>query len=350
MKSNFSFSTLFLVAGLSLLVSACPQGEDETSMEDTLLLAALASSNPNSALSPQQQKATVAANAAVGASSAAASAASMTAHNEHQKMQQMVAGYLANGRDPVYIREAMAEYLSKDKDSVELAAITVTSSSGTQGNMSYTFSGTVDGYAKITMTYDLSTYMPYITSPCEVTYDTLDTTTPQGTAEFVNGSLAYNGSYTSGTYSGSSTGSATINFSNYGTMYIDQYSYAKWMKDLFADPLALAGQYATDPCEAMKSMYASIYEFYSFATLGGDINYNTTSNYSGTSSSGSYSASSSFSTVLNSANGLVVDNETVTFTDFTYAYDSTFSASSGALSGSMTITFSGTIDDWLQRP
>ena len=344
----------------TFLVAACPAQEDNTA-RDMTLLAALASQNSGSGsvLNTQQTQAataaTAASNAATSASSSsgAAGGANMQAYNKMQGMNRVLASYLENGKDPVYLRTAMKKFtgdVRAARQKAELAAITIDSTSGTTPNRSYTFHGDINGYTVAATSYDVGTYNPALGS-CIITYLVADLNSTKGTATFTNGTITYSGTNNSGTVGTVSTanahwtGGADVVYAGYGTAYIDTMTYINWLKNNAASaPSVLSGT----NCAAIQAYYAGFYSFLVPATIDGSMSYTNdyTYTYSADSSTGVFASSGNQTTVINSPAGLTINSDTVTMENLTYnlVYNLTQNTGTYSYTGTYTMTFTGTLN------
>jgi hypothetical protein len=338
--------TIILLIALSAFIftSACKKDEEDTTARDTVILLALANSGGGigSLLTPQQQQSTAAASAA----SSAAGSISVTptsAFNDSKARDRLFADILNNGKDPLFARQAVKEYVlaranKKNASAVQLA-FTTTPNGTANGYVKYDITDSNTCYKVDTVSIDLQTYLSYyITSSCPVTYKAYNGI--QGT-QTANAVLTFL-SATSMNLAG------TIAFDNCGTTYTDYYSLMQMMKNA-QDAGATSvggipgGGTVTDMCSMMQMMAQFTDSIMPKVVLGGTLTVDATQNYVAPSSGGTYSATQT-STV--DSTDFTIDGTTVTLENLVYGFDMniTMSAQAYAYTGSLSISITGTVN------
>lgn len=356
MKTLKSMSLFFAVILSAIFLTACPKDKD-TTMRDLTLLAVLASRpSTGSLLNTEQYQSSSTASAASSAASSSTSATGATAFVAQPDTQKLIAGIMENGRDPVYAREAVRAYHEKMKKSdkgeltANLAALTATSTGGTTSgtygtagwasNKTYNISGFLDGIVVTTTNVDVGASNPYFGGSCIVSAKTLVPGAKKGTVTFNPGStLAWAVTAGSGTY----TTALNLTFADYGSYWIDMYTYIALLKQMISGTFTIAGG---TPCEIYKNMY-ELYmnRIIQYNVLNGNMTGSATSKYSYTpyTAGGTYISSSSGSSSVQSSN-LTLDGTAVTPLNINYSYSSNVTVSGmSAASGSFSITISGTV-------
>lgn len=340
----------------AFVLTACPKDKDNT-MRDLSLLALL-SSRPaaGSLLNTEQYQSSSAAAAASSAASSSTSATGATAMIIQPDAQKLVAGILENGRDPVYAREAVRAYHETMKKSdkggpmANLAALTATSTGGTTtgtygtagwaSNKTYNLSGFLDGVVVTNQSIDIGASNPYIGGSCVVTVKNLVPGQKKGTVTFNSGStLAWAVTAGAGTY----TTALNLTFADFGSMWMDMYTYIALLKQMLAGTYVVAG---STPCEIYKNMYELFMNrIIQYNIINGNMTGSATNKYSYTpyTAGGSYISSQSGSSNVQSSN-LTLDGTAVTPLNINYSYSSNLSVSgTSAATGSFSITISGTV-------
>ncbi|MDV6234278.1 hypothetical protein CH379_001370 [Leptospira ellisii] len=348
MKTNKSliFSLILLTAFI-----ACKKDKKDDSTQNLALLALL-NNGTSGQLSPEQKSASSTANGAVNAATAAQNnGGGMTASNDIQTEQMLVARIFENGMDPIVARETSSQIAALHKDKkenpVHLTAIT-SNSTGVSPNLTYTFSGDVPGNGINVTSTDIGAFLGV--PGCSI--DIISASGAQGTATFANGTLAYTGSGNAGAFNGTGAMTADVTFNNYGVFYTDWLAFIQLAKN----PPSSTPDLST--CEGIKSVFGSVYSIMNkYAVINsGDasIVYNRT--YSGQSSTSSVVSNSKFDATVNSPAGLNMTEyegavagaaKTVTLQNVKYAYESSIAISNPSApvaSGSFSITFSGTVN------
>ena len=349
------FSLILALASFVVMASGACKSDDDTTLTDAALLLALTSNTSSSLLTPQQQQTTAAASAASGAASSANSAAGGAQTYTKQKFQDIPGLYLAimqNGKDPAFLQE-IAKRLHNNREkvvenpgkNVELAALSVTQNGTANGYKRWTITGSVDGFAIQTRTLELQNYFYFLTSSCPYTYTGLNTSVNQGTATYNSMDLTYTGTGTTTGFNGSSTLNGSITFANYGTQYLDYYTYFTMLQRAQAGESVIP--VSLDPCQNLKNVYDFQFNLILTATLGGTVTMNSTSSQVGNSNGSGATFSSSYSstqnTTLNSSD-FTVDGSTVTMDNVVYNLTSNTSFTGTTYSGSMSITMTGTLN------
>ncbi|MBW0433452.1 hypothetical protein [Leptospira yasudae] len=341
---------MLLAMILIAAITACKKDSKDDTTQNLALLALL---NTRNGLSPEQKTASATANGVVGAASAAQTSGGMTASNEAQTEQMLVADIFENGMDPVVVRDVASQLASlqkeKQENPVHLTAITATPS-GTTPNQTWTFSGSVNGSGVTTQsntTFGLALGIPN----CAIS--TLAPSGTQGTATFSNGTLAFSGSGTSGAFSGTSNLSANIAFSNYGVFYTDYLAMIQYYKN----PPSTTSSIST--CEGLQQVFGSFYNAiakYAVISAGSAaVTYSRT--YSGQNAASGVSSNSKFDATVSSPSGLTMTEyegttagaaKTVTLQNVKYGYSSSISLSGSPSapvgSGSFSVSFSGIVN------
>jgi len=352
MKSKLTAIVLALAVGA--FGAQCDDGGDSNDEALLLGLAALtAQAGNNSALSEEQQAAANTANSAANVSGTVASAANSGGQTAmHLKRDQAIAGLLGtiikNGRDPYLVREEIKrihgqfESGESPENKVQLAAL-MFESDGTdaEGHNQYTFSGTVSGIGTAIEDFPIGQYNPYIEDSCTVSVQGIDFNTEVGTATITNGTLTFDGSGDGTSFSGTSTQTYDASFDDFGAAYFDYYSYLKFIKDNgigggFTDPTQI-------DCATITALYETVNTYLRNPTLNsGSMSAEYTSTYSSSQNASSFT--SNYTSQATSTDGVVIDGANTTF-DITVELNSSVNTgSSGAVVGSYSISFNGTVN------
>lgn len=333
-----------------LALAQCAEKEDTTLRDLSLLYLA---TNRTGGLSPQQLQGATASYAATGAAGSAATGASMQA-SRSTEAQRLMAGLLENGFDPLYARQVGQKLAARGGTARNVKVVLAAfpdGSSGSSPNRSYTYSGVKNGVGKTTNVLDLSSF---VGSACSASYPSADAGTPTGTATFTGGNLAWNGTGTSGSFTGTSTNTGTVTFSNYGVFYTDWFAYI----NLLRNPPAPVTSFN---CAAFQGIFNTIFGIlYKYAIVkSGALTYNVQTSFAAAnSSSTSYSSNTNYTSTLNSASGIVItDNststpgpdQTVVLENAQFGYSSNISivgtpTSPTGIAGSMTLTMAGKVN------
>ncbi|TGK32749.1 hypothetical protein EHQ12_12485 [Leptospira gomenensis] len=348
MKTNKSLILAFIL--LTAFIACKKDKKDDTAQNLTLL--ALLNNGNNGQLTPEQKSVSSTANGAVNAATAAQNNGAMTASNDIQTEQMLVARVFENGMDPIVAKETsnqiIALHKSKKENPVHLTAITPSAPTGASPNLSYTFTGDVPGNGINVTSTDVGAFLGM--PGCSI--DVITASGAQGTATFANGTLAYTGSGNAGAFNGTSALTADVTFNNYGVFYSDWLAFIQLAKN----PPSSTPDIST--CEGIKSAFGSVYSImnkYAIINSGdASVVYNRT--YSGQSSTSSVLSNSKFDATINSPAGLNMTEyegavagtaKTVTLQNVKYEYESTVAVSNPSapvVSGSFSISFSGTVN------
>lgn len=342
---------LLTVLALNMVIlAACKKNSNDDSAKNLALLALL---NTNSGgLTSEQKSVSVSVNGTIGASSSAQSNGNMTASNEFQTEQMLIAETFENGMDPITVRNALSQMISlrenHEKESpVHLTAITGTST-GSSPNITWNFSGSVPGVAIAVQSSTVPASLAGIQN-CPVE-GVGGSSTPQGTATFTNGTLAYTGSGSSTTFNGSSKLTADVSFSNYGVVYQDLITLIQLVSNPEPTTPTTCAAFQKSFARAIKAQ--SKYAILSSGTAS--VIYNRI--YSGQNSTSTVTSNSKYDATMNS-NGLTVieydgaipgESKTITMQNVKYGVDSSIQLTNPSnptsITGSLGLSFSGIVN------
>lgn len=259
---------------------------------------------------------------------------------------------LSKGKESQEAQAALKTLLQKQTESIAQKdqkvnrRLTAWSSATTdsEGYTSYTFSGTVSGYAYTKVTQDIKAFTNAPTVTCNVTgYSSFTTSsTRKGTAKFTDGSFK--------TKTGSTKSSATVEFTGYGTLYGDLYKSIALFKKYNGNSAAFAASSSTKPsCETYQTFYNDFMSVYNEAELTGTLSYNTVSEFTSTISGSNFSVAGTFTSTSNSANGITIsqNGQTANFNISNLVLKSiaaySYNNSTLKYTGKYTITITGTV-------
>ncbi|MDX1959985.1 MAG: hypothetical protein SFU98_15555 [Leptospiraceae bacterium] len=358
-----------------LFFVACPKKETNNNTRNAIILLALANSNTSaSQLSTTQQQSTSisaavsgaarSATSAVGGSTGSQPSASSTPLSLYNEIQE-------NGKDPYFIREKMKGMHQKMSQSSKVdplkpnltaitGATTGTSTASGVTTYTYTFAGDLDGQKAKVINYDWGKYIPSIGS-CTATYLGIDSANKQGKATFTNGTGKWSSTTSSSTSSYKGEMNTTVAFADYGTMWFDDYSYYKYLKDALGGVSSSTGSTITSfTCDDIKKAFSIIYSLWNHSrftatgvTAGYVYDFSSTFSSTGSTYKGSSTSTTKFSNMTMIAtklvNGAAVETpSTIGNTDIKYEYifDSSFTISGTTYKygGTYTFKITGTID------
>lgn len=328
---NVKLTGIAVITAMAFSFAGCDNGKKDNSS----LLLLMAKSRMAA-----QAKATAVSSSVSGSLSPAVTTGGLTAFNKTMDQQKMMIAILNNGNDPVFAKEAAAEYialqrLEKASPKVQLAAITKTVE--TSGSIkTYTFSGDIPGAEATITTFSIPMF-------CSIQINT-PTGNPRGTLTFANNStLVWDGSIDTdpSNFTGSCTMSTVLTYDDFGFFYVDYLPIIRLIKS---------------PMPSMGSICKAANSFAKYGVISsGAVTAILNANYASSNSTQSFTSSANFQINLDSPDGIVMlpngtgDPVTLILEGVAYSYTSNITVTQAEdimdpISGSLNVSFTGTVN------